>query len=194
MSGGALDYPVCHPTEGKNCLSIGSSTAPSCLGAIKGTSRRMEQYTKHSLNILRCLDSTTTQSDHRVWDLSTIWVVNSLRRVLCSRLDLYACVCCDSCVSLSLPYSCALCCDQPCKGERLQLVEIPHKRENKYKEETVVFKWIIGSQNFDWNIAHIAHLYTFDHVSFICYKCIFFYSFVPMLRLMCFLVHFYPWS
>jgi hypothetical protein len=26
---------------------------------------------------------------------------------------------------------------------------------------------ILDSQNFDWNIAHIAHLYTFDHVSFI---------------------------
>jgi hypothetical protein len=49
------------------------------------------------------------------------------------------------CVFLSLPYSCALCCDQLCKGERLQLVEIPHKRENYYKKETVVFKWIIGS-------------------------------------------------
>jgi hypothetical protein len=50
-------------------------------------------------------------------------------------------------VFLSLPYSYALCCDQLCKGERLQLVEIPHKRENYnyYKEETVVFKWIIGS-------------------------------------------------
>jgi hypothetical protein len=47
------------------------------------------------------------------------------------------------CVFPSLPYSCALCCDQLCKGERLQLVEIP--QENYYKEETVVFKWIIGS-------------------------------------------------
>jgi hypothetical protein len=46
------------------------------------------------------------------------------------------------CVFLSLPYSCALCCDQLCKDERLQLVEIPHKRENYYKKETVVFKWI----------------------------------------------------
>jgi hypothetical protein len=28
------------------------STAPSCLGAIKGTPRRMEVYTKYSLSIL----------------------------------------------------------------------------------------------------------------------------------------------
>jgi hypothetical protein len=41
--------PVRHPTEGKNCLPIGSPTAPSYLGAIKGTPRLMEQYTKHSL-------------------------------------------------------------------------------------------------------------------------------------------------
>jgi hypothetical protein len=49
------------------------------------------------------------------------------------------------CVFLSLHYSCSLCCDQLCKGERLQLVEIPHKRKNYSKEEIVVFKWIIGS-------------------------------------------------
>jgi hypothetical protein len=67
---------------------------------------------------------------------------------VCSRLDLCVCVLAAIqvlCVFLSLPYSCALCCDQLCKGERLQLVEIPHKRENYYKEETMIFKWIIGS-------------------------------------------------
>jgi hypothetical protein len=72
MSGGAPDCPVRHPTKGKNCLPIGTSTAPSCLGAIKGTPRRMEQYTKHSLNILRRLDSAITQLVHHVRDLSTI--------------------------------------------------------------------------------------------------------------------------
>jgi len=25
---------------------------------------------------------------------------------------------------------------------------------------------ILDSRNFEWNIAHIAHLYTFDHISF----------------------------
>jgi hypothetical protein len=25
---------------------------------------------------------------------------------------------------------------------------------------------ILGSRNFDWYFAHIAHLYTFDHISF----------------------------
>ena len=28
---------------------------------------------------------------------------------------------------------------------------------------------ILDSQNFDWNIAHIAHLCTFDRISFFCY-------------------------
>jgi hypothetical protein len=61
----APDCPVRHPTEGKNCLLNGVPTAPSCLGAIKGTPRRMEHYNKHSLNILRHLDSASTHLDHR---------------------------------------------------------------------------------------------------------------------------------
>jgi hypothetical protein len=42
------------------CLPNGAPTAPSCLVAIKWTPRRMEQYTKHLLNILRRLDSART--------------------------------------------------------------------------------------------------------------------------------------
>jgi hypothetical protein len=43
--------PVHQSTEGKNCLPGLLSTAPSCLGAIKGTPRRMKENTKHSLII-----------------------------------------------------------------------------------------------------------------------------------------------
>jgi hypothetical protein len=43
MFGGAPDCPVHHPTESKNCLPRMPPTAPSCLGAIKGTPRRMEE-------------------------------------------------------------------------------------------------------------------------------------------------------
>jgi hypothetical protein len=43
--------PVRQATEGKNCLPGMLSTAPSCLGAIKGTPRHMEENTKHSLSI-----------------------------------------------------------------------------------------------------------------------------------------------
>jgi hypothetical protein len=64
MSGGAPDCPVRQPTEGRNCLPNGDPTAPSCLGAIKGTLRRMEKYTKPPLNILRRLDSASTHPEH----------------------------------------------------------------------------------------------------------------------------------
>jgi hypothetical protein len=50
---------------------------------------------------------------------------------------------------------------------------------------------ILDSWNFDWNIAHIAHLYTFDHVSFIWCKYIFLILLVPRLQLICFQVYFY---
>jgi hypothetical protein len=46
----APDCPVRQSTEGKISLPRLLSTAPSCLGAIKGTPRRMEDNTKHSLS------------------------------------------------------------------------------------------------------------------------------------------------
>jgi hypothetical protein len=64
MSGGAPDCPLRQRTEGKNCLPNGDPTAPSCLGAIKGTTRCMEQNTKPPLNILRRLDSVSMHPDH----------------------------------------------------------------------------------------------------------------------------------
>ena len=42
----APDCPVRPMTEGKDSLPDVFSTAPSCLGAIKGTPRRMEEYIK----------------------------------------------------------------------------------------------------------------------------------------------------
>jgi hypothetical protein len=64
MSGGAPDYPVRQPAEGKNCLPNEDPMAPSCLGAIKRTPRRMQLYTKPPLNILRRLDSANMHPDH----------------------------------------------------------------------------------------------------------------------------------
>ena len=52
VSGGAPDCPVRQSTEGKNCLPGMLSTASSCLRAIKGTPRRMEEKNKHSLSTL----------------------------------------------------------------------------------------------------------------------------------------------
>jgi hypothetical protein len=60
MSGGTPDCPVRPRTEGKNCLPNGAPTSTSCLGAIKGTLRHMEQNPKPPLNILRRLDSART--------------------------------------------------------------------------------------------------------------------------------------
>jgi hypothetical protein len=48
------------------------------------------------------------------------------------------------CVALPNITLCFLC-DLNCKGERLQIVEIPRKRETCSKEKIVVFKLIIGS-------------------------------------------------
>jgi hypothetical protein len=54
LSGGAPDCLVRHSTEGRDSLPCWSSTAPSCLGAIKGTPRRKledtQAFTKHSKN------------------------------------------------------------------------------------------------------------------------------------------------
>jgi hypothetical protein len=47
----APDCPVRQSIEGKISLPRLLSTAPSCLGAIKGTPRRMEEYIKHLLSI-----------------------------------------------------------------------------------------------------------------------------------------------
>jgi hypothetical protein len=76
MSGGAPDYPVHHPTEGKYCLPRMPPTAPSCLGAIKGTPRRMEEYTKHTLSILNHSHSVFAHSIDILSDLSSVLVVN----------------------------------------------------------------------------------------------------------------------
>jgi hypothetical protein len=56
VSGGAPDYPVCQATEGKKCLPGMHSTAPSYLGAIKGTSGAW----RRTPSILKAFLSTKT--------------------------------------------------------------------------------------------------------------------------------------
>jgi hypothetical protein len=72
LSSGAPDCPVRHPTEGKNSLPCWPPTAPSCLGAIKGTPRRMEESPNLTRKILRLQDSTLTHSILWDSDLSSI--------------------------------------------------------------------------------------------------------------------------
>jgi hypothetical protein len=76
LSGGAPDCPVRHPTEGKICLPRMPPTAPSCLGAIKGTPRRMEELPKHTLSILSLPHSVFAHLIDHVSDLSSVLVVN----------------------------------------------------------------------------------------------------------------------
>jgi hypothetical protein len=58
----APDCPVRQATEGRNCLPGMLSMAPSRLGAIKGTPRRMEDDTKHPLSIPKHQDFNSTHS------------------------------------------------------------------------------------------------------------------------------------
>jgi hypothetical protein len=103
---GYSSCPVRHSTEGKDGLPSLPATAPSCLGAIKGTPRHMEESPKHSLSILRLPHSASALLINCVSDLSSIRVVNSLYYVSSSSLGLCACVCygfvCCVCCSPSL--------------------------------------------------------------------------------------------
>jgi hypothetical protein len=98
LSGGASDCPVRHPTEGKISLPRLPPTTPSCLGAIKGTPRRMEETPKHTLSNLSLPHSVSAHLIDRVSDLSSILVVNSLCFILSSSLGLCACVLLQICV------------------------------------------------------------------------------------------------
>jgi hypothetical protein len=60
----APDCPVRPTTEGKDGLPDLFSTAPSCLGAIKGTPRRMEEDTKYSYNLSKHQDIDLAHSIH----------------------------------------------------------------------------------------------------------------------------------
>jgi hypothetical protein len=128
VSGGAPDCPVRQATEGKNCLLEMLSMAPSCLGAIKGTPRRMEEYTKHSLSIVDHSHFILAHLFDTLSDLSSVLVRTSR---YCLELKSCSCVCVFAVdLSVLLPsLTLVLHCDSYCKGERLQVVEIPRKRE-----------------------------------------------------------------
>jgi hypothetical protein len=74
VSGGALDCLVRQATEGKKCLPGMLSTAPRCLGAIKRTPRRMEEYTKHPLSIVDHSHSILAHLFDILSDLSSVLV------------------------------------------------------------------------------------------------------------------------
>jgi hypothetical protein len=138
---------VHHPIEGKFGLPSWPPTAPSCLMAIKGAPRRMEELTKHSLSILKHPDSAPTHLILCVSDLSSIRVANSVCCTSSSSCDLCTWLCCgfESCVCCSpLPYFCAsfVIIIIRARGSKLWRF-LANGR--KSKENTVVFKLIIGS-------------------------------------------------
>jgi hypothetical protein len=100
MSGGAPDCPVRHPTEGKNCLPGMPPTASSCLGAIKGTPRHMEEIPKHTLSILNLPHSVSAHLIDFLSDLSSVLVVNLLRFIRAQVLAVCVLIAADLCVLL----------------------------------------------------------------------------------------------
>jgi hypothetical protein len=101
LSGGAPNCPVRQSTEGKNCLPGMLSTAPSCLRAIKGTPRRMEEHTKHTLSILDHSHFVFAHSFDNLSYLSSILVRTlrysfELKSWSCVCVLLWTCVCCSS--------------------------------------------------------------------------------------------------
>jgi hypothetical protein len=68
--------------------------APSCLGAIKGTSRHMKENIKHTLNILDHSHSVFAHSIDILSDLSSVLVVN---------LVLFICAYCCGLVCVAFP-------------------------------------------------------------------------------------------
>jgi hypothetical protein len=117
----------------------------AALGGIKGTPRRMEENTKHSLSIVDHSHFILAHLFDILSDLSSVLVRTSR---YCLELKSWSCVCVFAVdLSVLLPsLTLVLHIDSYCKGERLQVVEIPRKREkSKVKKNTVVFKLIIGS-------------------------------------------------
>jgi hypothetical protein len=97
-------------TEGNYGLPNGASMAPCCLRAIKGTPRRMEQYTKHPLNILRRRDFVFMHMIHCDRYLITFQSCNSVVLLSCARSCLVRVLVLQLsllCVLLFPPYFCA---------------------------------------------------------------------------------------
>jgi hypothetical protein len=91
----------------------------------------MGESPKHTLSTLSLPHSVSVHLIDCVSDLSSVPVVNSLCFILSSSLGLCECVLLRICVCC---FPSLLLCfhrDLYCKGERLQLVDIPRKREKR---------------------------------------------------------------
>jgi hypothetical protein len=120
-------------------------TAPSCLGAIKGTPRRMEEQPKHSLSILSLPHSVSARLIDLVSDLSSVLVVNSLHFILSSSLGLCACVCCRFVCVAPQPYSCVFIVIFVVRARDSNLWRFLANGKKRKGRKAVVLKLIIGS-------------------------------------------------
>jgi hypothetical protein len=131
-------------TEGNQCLPNGAQMAPRCLGAIKGTPRRMEQCNKHPLNILRRRDFAYTHLVHCDRDSSTSLSCNSVVLLLCAR----SCLVCMLLLQLSL--LCVLLFEMICKAWETPKCGDSSQRDIVEIKGTVVFKLIFRSLERGW--------------------------------------------
>jgi hypothetical protein len=144
--------PVYPRTEDKNGLPNGVQTAPSCLGAIKGTPKRMEENTKHPLNILRRWDLAFTHLVHCNKDSSTSLSCNSTVLSSCAR----SCLVCMLLLQLSLlcvllfPLTLVLIRDHLCNAWETPKCGDSSQRDIVEIKRTVVFKLIFGSLERGW--------------------------------------------
>jgi hypothetical protein len=146
LSGGTPECPVRHPTEGKFSLPRMPPTAPRCLGAIKGTSRRMEELPKHTLSSLSLPHSVSAHLIDFVSDLSSVLVVNSLCFIRAQALACVCSYCCGFVFVASHPYSCAFTLIFVVRARDFNLWRfLANGKRDKQKKNTVVFKLIIGS-------------------------------------------------
>jgi hypothetical protein len=145
LSGGAPDCPMHHLTEGNFGLPCWPPTAPSCLGAIKGTPRRMEESPKYSLSILSLIHSVSAHLIDRVSDLSSVLVVNSFCFILSSSLGLCACVCCGFVCVAPQPYSCVFIVIFVVRARDSNLWRFLTNGKKRKGRKVVVFKLITGS-------------------------------------------------
>jgi hypothetical protein len=132
-------------TEGNQCIPNGTSTAPRPLRAIKGTPKRMELNTKHTLSTLQLWDSTTTPSKCLREILAHFMSRYSVALLLCSLLCICVCCCCVVllCVYCTLCLTLVLIVITCVRHERLQHVEIPHKRDWVIRKTYVALKFDI---------------------------------------------------
>jgi hypothetical protein len=140
-----IGCPVVHRTEGKDSLPCWPPTAPSCLGAIKGTPRCMEELLKHSLSILSLTHSVSAHLIDRVSDLSSVLVVNSLCFILSSSLGLCSCVCYGFVCVAPQPYSCVFIVIFVVRARDSNLWRFFANGKKRKGRKVMVFKLIIGS-------------------------------------------------